>query len=124
MDQYTDQSSSNLPILSDELQLAVVKQQNTRLTQEILPFTVKHYLHQDELNMLLNTTRQLKYNYFAVEQQPYFFTRKGITGFTNRLFSYIVEIYGAQLTKGSVLFICDPLTNFGNQFLVCKINYN
>ena len=24
---------------------------------------------------------------------------------------YLVEIYGAQLTKGSVLFLCDPLTN-------------
>ena len=26
-------------------------------------------------------------------------------------FSYLVEIYGAQLTKGSVLFFCDHLTN-------------
>ena len=33
MDQYTDQSSSNLSILSDKLQLAVVKQKNTRLTK-------------------------------------------------------------------------------------------
>ena len=69
MDQYTDQSSSNLPTHSDELQLAVLKQQNTRLTQEILPFKIKHYQHQDELNVLLNTAKQHKYHYFAVEQQ-------------------------------------------------------
>ena len=41
MDHYTDQSSSNIPTHSDELQLAVLKQQNTRLTYEILPFKVK-----------------------------------------------------------------------------------
>ena len=57
MDQHTDQSSSILPIHSDKLQLAVLKQQNTRLTEGILPFTVKHYQHQDELNMLLNTEK-------------------------------------------------------------------
>ena len=56
---------------SDELQLAVLTQQNNRLTREIQPFEVKHYQHQDELNILLNTAKQLKYHYFAVEQQPH-----------------------------------------------------
>ena len=48
MYQYTDESSSNLPMHSDELQLAVLKQQSRRLSKEVLPFTVKHYQHQDE----------------------------------------------------------------------------
>ena len=76
MGQYTDQSSSKTPTHSDELQLAVLKQQNTRLTHEILPLKVKHYQHQDELNILLNTAKQIKYHYFAVEQQPHLFLQE------------------------------------------------
>ena len=60
MDQHTDQSSSKLPTHSYELQLAVLKQQNTRLTQEILLFNVKQYEHREELNMLLKRAKQLK----------------------------------------------------------------
>ena len=45
MDQYNDQSPSNLPTHSEKLQLAVLKQQNTRLTNENLPFKVRHYQH-------------------------------------------------------------------------------
>ena len=47
------------------MQLAVFTQQNQRLTREILPFEIKHYQHQDELNIVLNTSKQLKYQYFA-----------------------------------------------------------
>ena len=71
MDHHIDQPSYHVPTRSDALQLAVLTQQNRRLTREILPFEVKHYQHQDELNILLNTVRQLKYHYFAVEQQPH-----------------------------------------------------
>ena len=71
MGHHIDQPSSHLPTHSDELQLVVLTQQNKRLTREILPFEVKHYQHQDELNILLNTAKQLKYNYFAREQQPH-----------------------------------------------------
>ena len=39
MDQYTCQSSSNLPMHSDELQLAILKQQNRRLLKDVLTFT-------------------------------------------------------------------------------------
>ena len=60
MDHQIDQPSSHVPTHSDELQLAVLTQQNRRLTREILPFEVKHYQHQDELNILLNTPKQLK----------------------------------------------------------------
>ena len=52
MNHHTGQTSSNLNTHSDELQLAVLTQQNKRLTREILPFELKHYHHQDELNLL------------------------------------------------------------------------
>ena len=71
MDHHTDQPSSNIPTHSHELQLATLTQQNRRLTREILHFKVKQYHLQDELNILLNTAEQLKYHYFAVEQQPF-----------------------------------------------------
>ena len=67
MDHHVDQPSSNVPTHSDELQLAVLKQQQKRLTSKFLHFEVKHYQHQDELNILLNTAKQLKYHYFAVD---------------------------------------------------------
>ena len=90
MDYQIAQPSSNIQTHSDELQLAALTQQNRRLTREILPFEVKHYHHQDESNILLNTAKQLKYHYFTVEQQPLLFTRKSITVFWNRL-SFILS---------------------------------
>ena len=69
MNQHTGQISSYLNTRTDELQLAVLTQQNKRLTRETLPLEVKHYQHQAELNLLLNIAKQLKYHYFAVEQQ-------------------------------------------------------
>ena len=71
MDQHTEQSSSNYQTHSEELQLGVLTQQNRRLLPEISPFEVRHYQHQDELNILLNTAEQLKTHYFALEQQPF-----------------------------------------------------
>ena len=106
MDYHTDQLSSNTPAHSDELQLAVLTQQNRRLTREILPFKVKHSRQQDEFKIFLYTAKQLKYHYFAVEQQPHLFLP-----FFTSLSSSFFHAYGAQLTKGSILFICDPLTN-------------
>ena len=44
MDHYIDNPSS-IPTHSDELQLAVLTQQNKRLAKEILPFEVKQYQH-------------------------------------------------------------------------------
>ena len=112
MDHHIDQPSSHVPTHSDELQLAVLTQQNKRLTREILPFEVKHYKHQDELNILLNTAKQLKYHYFAVEQQLHLSLPEKASQVSRTAFlSYLVEFYGTQLKKGSVLFICDPLTN-------------
>ena len=61
MDHYTDLAPSTVSTHSDELQLAVLTQQNKRLAREILPFEVKHYQQQDDLNILLNTAKQLKY---------------------------------------------------------------
>ena len=58
MDHHIYQPSSHVPTHSDELQLAVLLQQNKRLKREILPFEVKYYQHQDELNILLNTAKQ------------------------------------------------------------------
>ena len=70
MDHRVDQPSSNVPTHLDELQLAVLTPDNKRLTRENLPFEVKYYRHQDDLNILLNTAKQLKYHSFAIEQQP------------------------------------------------------
>ena len=69
MDHHVDQTCSNVPTHSHKLQLGAFTQQNKRLTREILSFEVKHYQHQDELNILLNTAKQLKYHYSAAEQQ-------------------------------------------------------
>ena len=100
------------PTHSDELQLATLTQQNKRLTRVIFPLEVKTYQHQDELNILLKTTKQLKYHYFAIEQQPHLsLPEKASQVSRTALLSYLVEIYGTQFTKGSVLFICDPHTN-------------
>ena len=94
------------------MQPAVLTQQNKRLIREIRPFEVKHYQHQDELNSLLITAKQLKHHYVAVEQQPHISLPEKASQVSRTVFlSYIVEIYGAQLTKGSVLFISDPFTN-------------
>ena len=112
MDHHLDQPSSNTPTQSDELQLAVLAQQKRRLAREIPPFEVKHYQHQDEYNIILNIANQIKYHFFAVEQQPLLYLpEKASQVSRTAFFSYLVEIYGAQLTKGSVLFICDPLKN-------------
>ena len=112
MDHRVDQPSSNVPTHSDELQLAVLIQQNKCLTRENLPLEVKHYQHQDELNILLNTAKQLKYHNCAAEQQPLLSTPVKASRVSRTAFlSYLVEIYGAQLKKDSVLFFCDPLTN-------------
>ena len=70
MSRHTDQTLSNSDTHSDELQLAVLTQLNKRLIREVLPFQIKQYQHQDELNSLLNTAKQLKYHYFSVVQQP------------------------------------------------------
>ena len=111
MDHHIDQPSFHVPT-TDELHLVVLTQQKKRLTREILPFEVKHYQHQDELNILLKTAKQLKYHYFAIEQQPHLsLPEEASQGSRIAFLSYLVEIDGTQLTKGSVLFFCDPLTN-------------
>ena len=115
MDHQVDQPSSHVQTHSDELQLAGPTRQNKRLLREILPFEVKLSRHQVELNILLNTAKQLKCNRFAVEQQPLLsllsLPEKPSQVSRTAFLSYLVEIYGAQLTKCSVLFICYPLTN-------------
>ena len=112
MNHYTGQTSSNTETHSDELQLAVLSQQNKRLQHDILPFEAKHYQDQDELNLLLNVAKQLKYHCFAAEQRPFFSLQdKASQVSRTAILSYLIKIYGAQLTKGLILFICDPLTN-------------
>ena len=111
MDHQVHQPFSNVPTRSDELQLTVRTQQHKRFTRNILPFEFKHYQHQDEINILLNTANQLKYHYFAVEQQPLLSLPEKASQVSRTAFlSYLVEIYGAQLTKCYVLFVYDPLT--------------
>ena len=112
MHHHIDQPTSHVPTHSDELQLAVLTQPNNCLIREILPFEVKHYQHQDGLSILLNSAKQLKYHSFAIKQQPQLSLPEKASQVSRTAFlSYLVEIYGTQFTKGSVLFICDPLTN-------------
>ena len=118
MNHYTFHTSSNTNTHSDELQLAVLTQQNMRLQRDILPFEAKHYQHQDELNLLLNVAKQHKYHYFGAEKQPLLSLPDKASQVSRTAFlSYLIEIYGAQLTKGSILFICDPLTDTYNSFI-------
>ena len=112
MNHYTGQAFTNTDTHSEELQLAVLTQQNKRLQHDILPFEAKHYQHQDELNLLLNVTKQLKYHYFAAEKQPLHSLQDKASKISRTVFLlYLIEIYGAQLTKDSIPFFCDPLTN-------------
>ena len=85
MNHRIGQTFSKIDIPSDELQLAVLTQQNKRLQRAILPFEVKHYRHQDELNLLLNLAKQLKDHYFGAEEQPLLSLpdKESITSFTN-----------------------------------------
>ena len=91
MDHHVDQPSfitvrnTNVPIHSDELQLAVLAQQNKRLICDILPFEVKHYQHQDELNILLTTAKQIKFLFCSRATASTLFTRESITCFTSYL---------------------------------------
>ena len=62
--------------------------------------------------MYLKTAKQLKYHNFAVEQQPHLSLPENASQVSRTAFlSYLVENYGTQLKKGSVLFIYDPLAN-------------
>ena len=47
MRRHTGQTLSNSDTYSEELQLAVLAQQNRRPMQEILPFRITHYQNQD-----------------------------------------------------------------------------
>ena len=62
MNHYTGQTSSNTDTHSDEIQIAVLTQQNKRLQRDILPFEFRQYQHQHELNLFLNVAKQLKYH--------------------------------------------------------------
>ena len=75
-------------------------------------FEVKHNRHQVDLNLLLNVAKQPKYHYFAAEQQPLLSLPDKASHVSRTVFlSNLIEISRAQLTKGLILFICDPLTN-------------
>ena len=60
MSRHTGQTSSISGTHSKDLQLAVLTQQNQRLLHETLPIEITHYYHQQELNLLLHTAKQLK----------------------------------------------------------------
>ena len=49
MSRHTGQTSSKPHTYSEQLQSAVLAQQNKRLVREILPFQIAHYQRQDEL---------------------------------------------------------------------------
>ena len=119
MRRHTVQTSSKSEPHSDELQLAVHTQQNKH---QILQFQIKKYQNQDELNLLLNTAKQLEYHYFAVEQQTLpSLPDKGSQVSQIAFLSYLIKIHRAQLTKGSIFSICDTLTNTYISFIYCNL---
>ena len=67
MSRHTGQTSSKSDPHSNKLQLTVLTQPNKTLIYEILPFKVAQHHHQDELNLLLNTAKQPKINFFAID---------------------------------------------------------
>ena len=67
MNHHIGQTSSKTDPHSDEIQLAVLTQKKKRLQRDISPFEGNHYRHQEELNLLQNTPKQLKYHFFAAE---------------------------------------------------------
>ena len=69
MSRHFEQTSSNLDTYSEKLQLAVPTQLNKRLMHEILPCKITKYQNQDEIYLLLITTKQFNFHYFTVEQQ-------------------------------------------------------
>ena len=118
MDQHPEQSSSNYQAHSDELQLVVLTQHHRHLMTEISPFDIKQYQNHDEINILLNIAKQLKAHYFTLEQQPFLSLPEKASHISRTAFlSYLIENYGKQLIKGSILFICDPITNKYTSFI-------
>ena len=112
MSRHTGQTLSKSDPHTDELHSAVLKQQNKRPIHEILRFQNTQYQQQDGINLLLNTAKQFKYHYFAVEQRPLLsLPDKASQVSRTALLSYLIKNDGAQLTNGSIFFICDPLTN-------------
>ena len=98
---------------SDELQLSVLTQRNKTLIHEISPFKNAQYQQQEEMKLFLNTAKQLNYHYFAVASQ--------ILRIVS--LSYLIEIYEAQLTKGSIHFNSDSL-NTKYFSLICDKFFN
>ena len=113
MSRHSGQTSSKLYFHSDELQLSVLTQLNKALIHEISTFKNAQYQHQEEIKLLLNTAKQLKYHYFAVASQ--------ILGIVS--LSYLIDIYEAQLTKGSIHFNSD---SFNTKYvsLICDTFFN
>ena len=109
MSRHTGQTQSKPDTKSEQLQLAVLTQQNNQLIHEILPFRIAQYQHQDELNLILITAKQFKHHYFTIEQQPLFSLLDRASQVSGIAFLvYLIDIYGAQLTKGSVFYLWSP----------------
>ena len=56
MNRHTGQTSPQSDTHSDELQLAIIKQQNRCLKPDMKPFKITKFQNADELNLLLSTT--------------------------------------------------------------------
>ena len=79
---------------------------------EILSFQIIQYQHHEELNLLLNTAKQINYHCFLLQQQPIFsLSEKASQVSRTALLSHLIAFDEAQLTKWSILFLCYHLTN-------------
>ena len=68
--------------------------------------------------MLLNTTLELKQYYFGIDQKL-LLSRSETRPQHSRIafLTYLIESYGSQLTKDTIIFICDPLTEGYNSLI-------
>ena len=65
----------------------------------------------DEINLLQNTALELKQYYFGIDQKLLLSWSETRPQHSRIAFlSYLTKSYGSQLTKDTIIFIWDPLT--------------
>ena len=69
MNHQVDRTSSQSDSHSDDLQSAVLEQQNKHLLNDFKPFEITRFRSADKIHLLLNTALHLEQHYFGTDQQ-------------------------------------------------------
>ena len=88
---------------------------------KILPFKIAQYHHQDELNLLLNTAKQLIYHYFAVEQQLLLSLPDKVSQVSPTAF--LSNLNGAQQNAQFFLFVILALILIFHSFMTLYLTH-